>query len=56
MTHYRQPLDWTETRCREAQVLLDRWYGLAGDVPMRMTPNHRTPFSSRWRMISTRRP
>jgi len=32
MTHYRQPLDWTETRCREAQVLLDRWYGLVGTV------------------------
>ena len=38
MTHYRQPLDWTEARCREAQGLLDRWYGLvdgveAGEVP-----------------------
>ncbi len=31
MTHYRQPLDWTETRCREAQALLDRWYGLIAD-------------------------
>ncbi len=41
MTHYRQPLDWTDTRCREARSLLDRWYGLigngagpGGDVPL----------------------
>ena len=38
MTHYRQPLDWTETRCREARALLDRWYGVvegadAGEAP-----------------------
>jgi cysteinyl-tRNA synthetase len=32
MTHYRQPLDWTDQRCREAQVMLDRWYALAGDA------------------------
>jgi cysteinyl-tRNA synthetase len=32
MTHYRQPLDWTDSRCREARSLLERWYGLIGDA------------------------
>ncbi len=32
MTHYRQPLDWTDQRCREARALLERWYELAGDA------------------------
>ena len=26
MTHYRDPLDWTEDRLREAKTLLDHWY------------------------------
>src|ERR1051325_10977043 len=26
MTHYRDPLDWTEDRLREAKLALDRWY------------------------------
>jgi cysteinyl-tRNA synthetase len=26
MTHYRDPLDWTEDRLRQAQRTLDRWY------------------------------
>jgi len=26
MTHYRDPLDWTEDRLREAKQMLDRWY------------------------------
>jgi cysteinyl-tRNA synthetase len=26
MTHYRDPLDWTEDRLREAKQTLDRWY------------------------------
>jgi cysteinyl-tRNA synthetase len=26
MTHYRDPLDWTEDRLREARQTLDRWY------------------------------
>jgi cysteinyl-tRNA synthetase len=26
MTHYRQPLDWTESISREAQIIVDRWY------------------------------
>ena len=33
MTHYRQPLDWTAQRCREARGILDRWYALAGNGP-----------------------
>ena len=26
MSHYRQPLDWTESISREAQIIVDRWY------------------------------
>ena len=33
MTHYRQPLDWTDQRCREARGILDKWYALAGNGP-----------------------
>lgn len=35
MTHYRQPLNWTEDGVREAKGILDRWYTCiahAGDV------------------------
>lgn len=32
MTHYRQPLNWTETGSREAWTVLDRWYRLTADV------------------------
>ncbi len=31
MTHYRQPLNWTEAGVREAKTVLDRWYRLLGD-------------------------
>jgi cysteinyl-tRNA synthetase len=31
-THYRQPIDWTETSVREAERTLDQWYELAGDA------------------------
>ena len=31
MTHYRQPLNWTENGVREAKTVLDRWYRLLGD-------------------------
>ncbi len=30
MTHYRQPLNWTEAGVREAKTVLDRWYRLLG--------------------------
>lgn len=33
MTHYRQPLNWTETGVREAKTILDRWYRTLGDQP-----------------------
>ena len=33
MTHYRQPLDWTDQRCKEARGILDKWYALAGNGP-----------------------
>ena len=32
MTHYRQPLDWTEEGVGEAKTVLDRWYRKAGDA------------------------
>ena len=31
-THYRQPIDWTESGMREAERALDQWYELAGDA------------------------
>jgi cysteinyl-tRNA synthetase len=31
-THYRQPINWTETGLREAQRTLDTWYSLTADV------------------------
>jgi cysteinyl-tRNA synthetase len=31
MTHYRQPLDWTESASREAQFIIDRWYEFLRD-------------------------
>jgi len=33
MTHYRQPLDWTESASREAQFIIDRWYDFLKDFP-----------------------
>lgn len=32
MTHYRQPLNWTEAGLREAKRTLDHWYELTADV------------------------
>ncbi len=31
MSHYRQPLDWTEFTSREAQFIVDRWYEFLRD-------------------------
>jgi cysteinyl-tRNA synthetase len=31
-THYRQPINWTETGLREAKRTLDHWYSLTADV------------------------
>jgi cysteinyl-tRNA synthetase len=31
-THYRQPIDWTESGLREAKRTLDQWYELTADV------------------------
>jgi len=31
MTHYRQPLDWTEESAGEAKTVLDKWYRKVGD-------------------------
>lgn len=32
MTHYRQPLNWTEAGLREAKRMLDHWYELTADA------------------------
>jgi cysteinyl-tRNA synthetase len=32
MTHYRQPLNWTEAGLREAKRMLDHWYELTSDA------------------------
>ena len=40
-THYRQPIDWTLRGLEEASRMLERWYGLVGDVgprPVRYPP------------------
>ena len=31
-THYRQPIDWTLRGLEEAARMLDRWYGVVGEV------------------------
>ena len=31
-THYRQPINWTETGLREANRMLDHWYQLTANV------------------------
>jgi cysteinyl-tRNA synthetase len=31
-THYRQPINWTLAGLREAQKVLDHWYGLTADI------------------------
>jgi cysteinyl-tRNA synthetase len=31
-THYRQPINWTESALREAKRVLDHWYQLTNDV------------------------
>ncbi|GJD41426.1 cysteine--tRNA ligase [Methylobacterium bullatum] len=31
-THYRQPIDWTVRGLEEAAKMIDRWYGIVGDV------------------------
>jgi cysteinyl-tRNA synthetase len=43
MTHYRDPLDWTEDRLREARAILDHWYRalLLGDgLEIQADPSH----------------
>jgi cysteinyl-tRNA synthetase len=43
MTHYRDPLDWTEDRLREARAILDHWYRalLLGNGPdIQANPSH----------------
>ena len=38
-THYRQPIDWTLRGLEEASRMLERWYGLVGDIgPSRTMP------------------
>src|SRR6202035_2575419 len=46
LTHYRDPLDWTEARLNEAKAILDHWYRalLVGGRPERKAdPSHIDP-------------
>jgi cysteinyl-tRNA synthetase len=36
MTHYRDPLDWTEQKLHEAKQILDRWYRALLETPFEM--------------------
>ncbi len=38
MTHYRQPLNWTETASREVKGILDRWYDLTDQAEVGEMP------------------
>jgi len=37
MTHYRDPLDWTDDRLKEARQTLDRWYRALNAAPFERT-------------------
>ncbi|RNF33502.1 cysteine--tRNA ligase [Paracoccus methylarcula] len=37
-THYRKPMDWTETKAQEAEAVLRRWRGLVADVEPASSP------------------
>jgi cysteinyl-tRNA synthetase len=39
LTHYRQPIDWTESARKQARAILNHWYQFAGD-------SHPLPLSS----------
>jgi cysteinyl-tRNA synthetase len=48
MTHYRDPLDWTDDRLHEARRVLDRWYralalSVEGEVKPELISNFSTP-------------
>jgi len=32
LTHYRQPLNWTEENLKESKKILDRWYNFISDL------------------------
>jgi cysteinyl-tRNA synthetase len=50
-THYRDPLDWTADRLRQARQTLDRWYrGLIRAARLTMEfSRHCRRFNTRWR-------
>ncbi|MCF3974554.1 cysteine--tRNA ligase [Paracoccus salsus] len=37
-THYRKPMDWTETKAAEAEAVLRRWRGLAAGIEPAASP------------------
>jgi cysteinyl-tRNA synthetase len=39
-THYRQPINWTAEKLRQAYEWVDRWYSVLGDVPADGTPDN----------------
>src|SRR5947207_3775184 len=43
MTHYRDPLDWTEDRLQQARQILDRWYRALQEPPRVISDEFMTP-------------
>ncbi len=44
LTHYRQPIDWTESGRRQARAILNHWYQFAGDsIPFEFSRNELKP-------------
>ena len=37
-THYRKPMDWTETKAKDAEAVLRRWRGLVNGVEPSLNP------------------
>ncbi|WP_042244942.1 cysteine--tRNA ligase [Paracoccus sp. PAMC 22219] len=37
-THYRKPMDWTETKAQEAEAVLRRWHGLVAGIEPATSP------------------
>ena len=43
MTHYRDPLDWTEDRLKEARTILDHWYRALSNRSIKLEQTTPTP-------------
>jgi cysteinyl-tRNA synthetase len=44
LTHYRQPIDWTDSARKQARAILNHWYQFAGDsYPLELSSNELKP-------------